>query len=79
MRDQPIPDSSRWPWNSEIWRVGPAESFAAVHIMDCIRDDCTFCGAMIFPGELACEVVLRAQHGWHMLHFHQHCYVDWQH
>ncbi len=80
MRNQPHPDSRRWPWNSVIWgfHQAPAARFATVHISERVRDGCTLCSAMIFPGELACEVVLLERDGWRMLHFHQHCYADWE-
>jgi hypothetical protein len=80
MKDQPIPDSSRWPWNTNIWQSHQqcAANFAAMYITNRVLDACTLCSAMIFPGEIACEVVLRGPPGWRVLYFHRHCYVNWE-
>jgi len=80
MIDQPMPDSSRWPWNTNIWRThqSPAKTFASVYITNRVRDSCTLCGAMIFPGEIACEVVLRDPNDWRVIYLHRNCYADWE-
>jgi hypothetical protein len=80
MIDQPIPDSGSWPWNTNIWQAQQQGSrrFAAVYITNRVRDACVQCSAMIFPGEIACEVVLRGPREWRMLYFHRRCYVDWE-